>query len=79
MQFRAVTCNTVEDVKNRSYPSLSKNIIKTKCSFVFCSSFLSAISLLASLLLGSLSGLNCHLAIGGPVLIEREIGIGLSG
>ena len=56
----AVTCNAAEDVKCRSYPNLSKNTIKFKCSSVFFSSFVSAISWPSSLLFKRLSGLDCR-------------------
>ena len=42
-KLRAVMYNTAENVKRGSYPNLSKNIIKFKCSLVFFSLFVSAI------------------------------------
>ena len=55
-----VTCSAAEDVKHESYPNLSKNTIKIKCSSVHFCLFISAVVWLSPLLFEKLSGLNCQ-------------------
>ena len=57
---RVVTCIVAEDVERGSYPNLSKNTIKFKCSSVLFSSFVSAVGWSSSLSFGRSSWLDCR-------------------